>query len=368
MAVSDPRSWAEIAAPNTTAKPVFIMESDIFGNEKPRKDQWLTNVELYGILGSIVPRDTLRGIQRIPNGLWRIYADTNEAREALLYEGRVSIRNKSVTIHGVNPGSFAHQYDNSIRVRVKHIPLSADDGQIGRAITLYGCTVTSLHRERLRYEGKLTNCETGDRILTVIDMTTPLPRVMSIGKYRAVVLYRGQPDDRKECTKCLKKGHSSIECENDIVCRKCFEPGHISSNCPHSLDSDDSGESAAEEEPSEVREEADQQDNADTLDNDQPTGEDTITQQPDTPVNPTSTKATNSPPKAAAGGKVNSTPQTAAKNATAQKASTSTAQGSIVKFLDNKTPQRKSKNIPAGVRSPLSPIEQSKNPKGKKYK
>ena len=109
-------------------------------------------------------------------------------------------------------------------------------------------------------------------------MTTPLPRVMSIGKYRAVVLYRGQPDDRKECTKCLKKGHSSIECENDIVCRKCFEPGHISSNCPHSLDSDDSGESAAEEEPSEVREEADQQDNADTLDNDQPTEEDTITQ------------------------------------------------------------------------------------------
>ena len=225
MAASQPKSYAGVVratTPNPTAKPVFIIESEIFGDVKPKREDWLRDVELYGILGSVIPAETIRGLQRIPNGLWRIYADTNAAREALLYEGSINIRGKNVTIHGVNPGTRSRYEENSIRVRVKHVPLSADDGQIARTITLHGCTVTNMYRERLRYDGRLTNCETGDRILMVTDLTTPLPRTMSIGKYRAVVLYRGQPDDRKECSKCLQRGHGSNECENEVVCRNCL--------------------------------------------------------------------------------------------------------------------------------------------------
>ena len=145
---------------------------------------------VYGILGRVIPHEQIRGLQRIPNGLWRIYTDTNEARELLLYEGNVTIREKEIPIYGINPGSMRHYNDNSIQVRVKHVPLSADDGQITRAITLKGCTVSNLYRQRLRYEGRLTNCETGDRILTVTNMEAHLPRTMIIGKYRVVVVYR----------------------------------------------------------------------------------------------------------------------------------------------------------------------------------
>ena len=45
------------------------------------------------------------------------------------------------------------------------MPLSSDDGQIHRALTLEGCEIQGLFRERLRKDGKLTNCETGDRLI-----------------------------------------------------------------------------------------------------------------------------------------------------------------------------------------------------------
>ena len=293
-------------------------------------------------------------------GLWRIYADTNAAREALLYEGSINVRGKNVTIHGVNPGTRSRYEENSIRVRVKHVPLSADDGQIARTITLHGCTVTNMYRERLRYDGRLTNCETGDRILMVTDLTTPLPRTMSIGKYRAVVLYRGQPDDRKECSKCLQKGHSSNECEDEVVCRNCLCKGHISADCPRPLDNYGSEESASEDEG----EEADVEDENtaamtawSTTTDDQPTEAVVNTEQPE-PSN-TMGQPQRVQEKTT---KVNNHKQKTPKKSTSSKANS--AQGSILKFL-NDTPQRKSSNIPPDIRSPPTPTEQMQVSQGR---
>jgi hypothetical protein len=49
------------------------------------------------------------------------------------------------------------------RIKVKNIPLSADDGQIHRTLTLEGCNIEGIFREKLRVDGRLTNCDTGDR-------------------------------------------------------------------------------------------------------------------------------------------------------------------------------------------------------------
>ena len=71
MAASKPKSYAGVVratTPNPTAKPVFIIESEIFGDVKPKREDWLRDVELYGILGSVIPAETIRGLQRIPNG------------------------------------------------------------------------------------------------------------------------------------------------------------------------------------------------------------------------------------------------------------------------------------------------------------
>jgi hypothetical protein len=47
---------------------------------------------------------------------------------------------------------------------------------IHRALTLEGCEIQGLFRERLRVDGKLTNCETGDRLIISKTLKNPIPR------------------------------------------------------------------------------------------------------------------------------------------------------------------------------------------------
>jgi hypothetical protein len=43
---------------------------------------------------------------------------------------------------------------DTIRIKVKNVPLSADDEQIHGALTLEGCEIQGLFRERLSVDGK----------------------------------------------------------------------------------------------------------------------------------------------------------------------------------------------------------------------
>ncbi|KAK3087479.1 hypothetical protein FSP39_006470 [Pinctada imbricata] len=69
-----------------SVKPIFMEESDIFGNGIPKKDQYLTHVEMYKSVGEIVPGSHLKGPQRV-RGLWRIYLDCEEDRENIISNG-----------------------------------------------------------------------------------------------------------------------------------------------------------------------------------------------------------------------------------------------------------------------------------------
>jgi hypothetical protein len=99
----------------------------------------------------------------------------------------------------------------------------------------------------LRVKGKLTNCETGDRLVV---LKKPIPRNLQIGKYLGKMFHSGQPefqnrnpyDRAKTCHKCLKPGHLIYECPNDWVCRKCEQSGHKMMDCPqdfHDNEADD---------------------------------------------------------------------------------------------------------------------------------
>ena len=92
--------------------------------------------------------------------------------------------------------SMHPKMDPTVRVRIQNIPLSADDGQIKRALELRKCDIKSFFREKLRVDGRLTNCETGDRIAIIGIPETHLPIFMEIGKYRAKVYHRGQYNER----------------------------------------------------------------------------------------------------------------------------------------------------------------------------
>ncbi|CAC5389032.1 unnamed protein product [Mytilus coruscus] len=66
----------------STVKPVFLLESDIFGNVRNREN-FLTHEEVYKGRALVVLGNTLQGLQRI-NGMWRIYVDSEEYRITLL--------------------------------------------------------------------------------------------------------------------------------------------------------------------------------------------------------------------------------------------------------------------------------------------
>ena len=198
MSVVARPSYARAAASEretrTTAKPLFIKESDFF-DSKPSKDEWILHSELYKEISKHVPAGSISGLQRV-RGLWRIYMEDFETRNALLTSD-FALRGKSLTIYSQNPGS--NFSENSVRVRIKNIPLSADDCQITRALEVRNCRISSFFREKLRIDGRLTNCENGDRIAIIETPESPLPTKLTIGRYTASIYHKGQRDERIIC-------------------------------------------------------------------------------------------------------------------------------------------------------------------------
>ncbi|CAG2211424.1 unnamed protein product [Mytilus edulis] len=138
-----------------------------------------------------------------------------------------------------NPHNPSTLKSDTIRIKVKNILLSADDGQIHRALSLQGCKIQGLFRERLRIDGKVTNCETGDRLVISKTLDKPIPRNLPIGKYIGRIFHSGQPEfenrnnnsEERICHKCLQPGHMLFQCPNDWACKICKESGHKMIDC-----------------------------------------------------------------------------------------------------------------------------------------
>jgi hypothetical protein len=101
--------------------------------------------------------------------------DNEEDRLSLLVQGLV-LRGRQIPLHSQNPYNPGRTQPDTIRIKVKNVTLSADDGQIHRALTLEGCEIQGLFRERLRVDGKLTNCETDGRLIISKTLKKPIPR------------------------------------------------------------------------------------------------------------------------------------------------------------------------------------------------
>ncbi|KAK3086181.1 hypothetical protein FSP39_014804 [Pinctada imbricata] len=216
-----------------SVKPIFIEESDIFGNGIPSKDQYLTHVEMYKSVGEIVPGSHLKGLQRV-RGLWRIYLDCEEDRENIISNG-LTVRRKQLQVYSNNPRVAKFNNPSHLKVRVKNVPCSADDGQIVRCLEQLGCVIHNFFRERLRVDGMLTNCQTGDRIIICDPVPKALPRSVTIGKYRANIIHRDQNESLARKIICFREGHRLRECPNDWVCSTCHNEGHKQADYPLSF-------------------------------------------------------------------------------------------------------------------------------------
>ena len=212
---------------------VFLRESSFFGERKPHYTEFFKHEEMFLEISRVVDPSHITGLQRV-NGLWRIYLDNLQDKATLITEG-VSIRGRALPILQTNP--FRSDSEDTTRIRVQNIPLSVDDGMITRDFVLKGLDVISCTREKLRINGKLTNCDTGDRLVMVqtLSLKEPLGRFINIGKFKAKVIHRNQGKNQnrpQKCLKCLETGHVIATCENEWRCMQCKLSGHKKADCP----------------------------------------------------------------------------------------------------------------------------------------
>ena len=225
----------DIADKLGSVKPIFILESDIFGDSRSNPQQYLTHIEVFKAIARRIPAKHLSGLQRV-RGMWRLYMDNEDTKQDLISKG-LSLRNKSLQMYTINPR--ISYYDDTVRIRVKDVPLSVGDDVILRSLEKLGCKIRRQFRERLRIDGFLTNCQSGDRIFTCDKLDKPLPRNIQIAKFQATIIHQGQ-DSNTKCSKCLETGHKFQSCPNDYKCRFCGLVGHRMAECPDALVTDDS--------------------------------------------------------------------------------------------------------------------------------
>ena len=210
---------------------VFFQEKSIFGERRPQQSEWIKHSEMYEDISKRIDPTHITGLQRV-RGMWRIYLDNLRDKVCLISKG-LPLRGRVLDILSTNPGR--PDGENTIQIKVMDIPLSADDGTIKRVLILRGLEVISLTRDKLRFNGKLTNCETGDRII-IIKATTlsePLPKFMDFGQFKGRVWHRGQMSPKNDkCSKCLQQGHHVSKCPNEWMCTQCLTSGHKRSDCP----------------------------------------------------------------------------------------------------------------------------------------
>jgi hypothetical protein len=107
--------------------------------------------------------------------------DNEEDRLSLLVQGLV-LRGRQIPLHSQNPYNPGRTQPESSSLRKIGLTFSLDELLfvfmfvfVFSFLTLEGCEIQGLFRERLRVDGKLTNCETGDRLIISKTLKNPIP-------------------------------------------------------------------------------------------------------------------------------------------------------------------------------------------------
>lgn len=232
MASNGTQSYARAAGTKdteTNGKPIFFKHRDV-----PNvRDKDLETQEVYKSLLKNVPSSQIMGIQRI-GGLWRLYIIRQETRINLITSG-VHIRDTCVAVYDTNPFRPGES-ENLLRLTIKDIPLSVNNSVILDELEKRKYKVSGkVTLQKLRVDGLLTNCLTGDRVIFIERPTQPLPRLMSFGIFRGKVFHANQiakDQTNVTCSNCLIKGHHRSSCKSKVVCRFCQKEGHYQRDCP----------------------------------------------------------------------------------------------------------------------------------------
>ena len=153
-----------------------MKESALFGDRLPSKHEWISHVEAFTAISRRIDSSHITGLQRVIDNL---------QDEVSLMEQGVPLRGKIIIpVLYTNPVRL--DGENSLRIRIKNITLSADDGVMSIILTLRGIESIAI---KPRVNRKLTNCETGDRLVVVktTSLKDPLTYFMVFGMFTARV-------------------------------------------------------------------------------------------------------------------------------------------------------------------------------------
>ena len=104
-----------------------------------------------------------------------MYIADKNVRIKLITNG-VNIRNENVCVCDSNP-FLVNGSEDTLRVIVKDIPLSVHENVIIDELERKKCKIRcKIFYQKLRVDGNLTECLTGDRVLYIEPLSTPLPR------------------------------------------------------------------------------------------------------------------------------------------------------------------------------------------------
>ncbi|CAC5393917.1 unnamed protein product [Mytilus coruscus] len=119
-----------------------------------------------------------------------------------------------------------------MKVRVKNVPLSADDDQMIRTLetSVIKCEVINYYLERLRIDNLLSNIRTGDRIVICKPFDPPLLNTQ-IEKYLVNINHFGLPKvPNTKYGKCFTEEHTARDCSNGRKSKKRCKLGHKTQN------------------------------------------------------------------------------------------------------------------------------------------
>ena len=232
MDASETMSYAKAAGTTFSGKnqgkPIFLKHRDI-----PNvKDKEVDNQEMYKALLKSVSSAKIMGIQRI-GGLWRLYITEQSARIGLITNG-MTIRDACISVYDTNP-FLPGGNENLLKLTIKDVPLFADNSVITDELERMKYKVVGkVSLQKLRVDGQLTNCLTGDRVIFIERPKQPVPRLVVFGIFRGKVFHANQISKDQTsvvCSNCLNKGHHRSKCTNQVVCRFCKQVGHYQREC-----------------------------------------------------------------------------------------------------------------------------------------
>lgn len=206
-------------------KPVYLRNSDIVQGSNPVTD--------YELLESVlICTSEIKCIQR-DRGLWRIYVNTTQSRDKLLTEG-FDFRNTHINVFETNPFSAGTNspLEEVLRITIKGVPLSVDDGEIIKMLDSYKVSLTSpIKYENIRHPTthKMTSILNGNRFVYAKPLQNgqSLPRSAFCAGIKCLIYHKGQPSKKRvpKCTNCWGE-HWRTQCSDKKRCRICLKTDH----------------------------------------------------------------------------------------------------------------------------------------------